>query len=36
VAVCIAVSLVVYIVFIKNKSETNLDRQQGSRVPLTI
>ena len=29
VTVCIAVSLVVYIFFIKNKSETYLDREQG-------
>ena len=30
VTVCIAVSLVVYLFFIKNKSETYLDREQGS------
>jgi MFS transporter, MHS family, alpha-ketoglutarate permease len=30
VTVCIAVSLVVYIFFIKNKSETYLDREQGA------
>jgi len=30
VNVCIAVSLVVYIFFIKNKSETYLDREQGA------
>jgi MHS family alpha-ketoglutarate permease-like MFS transporter len=30
VTVCIAISLVVYIFFIKNKSETYLDREQGA------
>jgi MHS family alpha-ketoglutarate permease-like MFS transporter len=30
VTVCIAVSLVVYIFFLKNKSETYLDREQGA------
>ena len=30
VTICIAVSLVVYIFFIKNKSETYLDREQGA------
>ena len=30
VTVCIAVSLVVYVFFIKNKSETYLDREQGA------
>ena len=30
VTVCIAVSLVVYVVFLKNKSDTYLDREQGS------
>ncbi|OBI72006.1 MFS transporter [Mycobacterium sp. E740] len=30
VTVCIAVSLVVYLFFLKNKSETYLDREQGS------
>lgn len=30
VTVCIAVSLVVYVVFLKNKSETFLDRERGS------
>ena len=30
VTVCIAVSLVVYIFFLKNKSDTYLDRERGS------
>jgi MHS family alpha-ketoglutarate permease-like MFS transporter len=30
VTVCIAISLVVYIFFLKNKSETYLDREQGA------
>jgi MHS family alpha-ketoglutarate permease-like MFS transporter len=30
VTVCIAVSLVVYVFFLKNKSETYLDRERGS------
>ncbi|SKX17285.1 Probable dicarboxylic acid transport integral membrane protein KgtP [Mycobacteroides abscessus subsp. massiliense] len=27
---CIAISLVVYLVFLKNKGDTYLDREQGS------
>ena len=34
VTACIAVSLVVYVFFLKNKSETYLDREQGSAFPL--
>lgn len=30
VTVCIAISLVVYLFFLKNKSDTHLDREQGS------
>ena len=30
VTVCIAVSLIVYVFFIKNKADTYLDREQGS------
>jgi MHS family alpha-ketoglutarate permease-like MFS transporter len=29
VTVCIAVSLVVYLVFLRNKADTYLDREQG-------
>ena len=29
VTVCIAVSLFVYVFFLKNKAETHLDREQG-------
>jgi len=35
VTACIAVSLVVYVFFLKNKGETYLDREQGSAFPLT-
>jgi MFS transporter, MHS family, alpha-ketoglutarate permease len=34
VTVCIAVSLVVYLFFLKNKSETYLDREQGAAFEL--
>ena len=30
VTVCIAISLVVYLFFLKNKSDTYLDRERGS------